>query len=52
MMLRRAAVKLLGALTLLAGVGLSESASATETIKLGTLMVLAVGVMATLVKLL
>jgi TRAP-type C4-dicarboxylate transport system substrate-binding protein len=37
MMLRRAAVKLLGALTLLAGVGLSESASATETIKLGTL---------------
>ena len=37
MMLRRAAVKLLGALSLLAAVGLSENASATETIKIGTL---------------
>ncbi|MEO7326994.1 MAG: TRAP transporter substrate-binding protein DctP [Minicystis sp.] len=36
-MLRRAAVKLLGALTLLAGVGLAENANAGEVIKLGTL---------------
>lgn len=37
MMLRRAAIKLLGALTLLAGVGISAEASAGETLKLGTL---------------
>lgn len=37
MMLRRAVVKLLGALTVLAGVGLSQEASATEVIKLSTL---------------
>ena len=37
MMLRRAAVKLLGALSLLAAVGVSENANATETIKIGTL---------------
>lgn len=37
MMLRRAVVKLLGALTILAGVGLSEEASAAQVIKLGTL---------------
>ena len=35
MMLRRAAVKLLGALSLLAAVGVSENANATETIKIG-----------------
>lgn len=37
MMLRRAAIKLLGALTLLAGVGVSAEASAKETVKIGTL---------------
>jgi len=38
MMLRRAVVKLLGALTVLAGIGLSqEAAAANETIKIGTL---------------
>jgi TRAP-type C4-dicarboxylate transport system substrate-binding protein len=37
MMLRRAAMKILGALTLLAGVGLAEDASAGEVIKIGTL---------------
>ena len=37
MMLRRAAMKILGALTLLAGVGLAEDASAAEVIKIGTL---------------
>jgi TRAP-type transport system periplasmic protein len=37
MMLRRAAVKLLGALTLLVGVGLAEDAGAGEVIKIGTL---------------
>lgn len=37
MMLRSTAVKLLGALTLLAVVAHAESASATETIKIGTL---------------
>jgi TRAP-type transport system periplasmic protein len=37
MMLRRAAVKLLGALTLLVGVGVAENASAGEVIKIGTL---------------
>ncbi len=37
MMFRRAAVKLLGALSLLAAVGLSEDASATEVVKIGTL---------------
>jgi TRAP-type transport system periplasmic protein len=37
MMLRRAMVKLLGALTVLAGIGLSQEASAAETIKIGTL---------------
>jgi len=37
MMLRRAMVKLLGALTVLAGIGVSQDASAVETIKIGTL---------------
>src|ERR1044072_165182 len=38
MMVRRAVVKFLGALTLLAGVGLSQEASAAEqTLKIGTL---------------
>jgi TRAP-type C4-dicarboxylate transport system substrate-binding protein len=37
MMLRRAAIKLLGALTLLAGVGFAGEADAAETIKIGTL---------------
>src|SRR5689334_12639217 len=37
MMLRRAAMGLLGALTLLAGMGLAENANATEVIKIGTL---------------
>ena len=37
MMLRRAAMKLLGALTLLAGVGLAGQADAAEVVKIGTL---------------
>jgi TRAP-type C4-dicarboxylate transport system substrate-binding protein len=37
MMLRRAVVKFLGALTVLAGVGLSQEASAGEVLKIGTL---------------
>ncbi|MDI3286968.1 TRAP transporter substrate-binding protein DctP [Polyangium sp. 15x6] len=37
MMLRRAMVKLLGALTVLAGIGASQDASAAEVIKIGTL---------------
>jgi TRAP-type transport system periplasmic protein len=37
MMMRRAAMKLVGALALLVGVGVSENASAAETIKIGTL---------------
>lgn len=37
MMLRRAVVKLLGALTMLAGVGLSGQANAAEVIRIGTL---------------
>jgi len=37
MMLRRAVVKLLGALTVLAGIGLGQDASAAEVIKIGTL---------------
>lgn len=37
MMLRRAIVKLLGAMTVLAGVGLSGQANAAEVIRLGTL---------------
>ncbi len=36
-MMRRAAMKLVGALALLVGVGVSENASAAETIKIGTL---------------
>jgi len=37
MMLRRAVVKLLGALTVLAGIGISQDASAAEVLKIGTL---------------
>jgi TRAP-type C4-dicarboxylate transport system substrate-binding protein len=37
MMMRRAAMKLVGALALLVGVGVSENASAAEVIKIGTL---------------
>ena len=37
MMMRRAAMKLAGALALLVGVGISQNASATEVIKIGTL---------------
>lgn len=37
MILRRAAMKLLGAFTLLAGMGLAENANAAEVIKIGTL---------------
>jgi TRAP-type transport system periplasmic protein len=37
MMMRRAAMKLVGALALLVGVGVSQNASATEVIKIGTL---------------
>ncbi|WP_170319439.1 TRAP transporter substrate-binding protein DctP [Polyangium spumosum] len=37
MMLRRAMVKLLGALTVLAGIGASQDASAADVIKIGTL---------------
>jgi TRAP-type transport system periplasmic protein len=37
MMVRRAAMKLFGALTLLVGVGLAETANAGEVIKIGTL---------------
>jgi TRAP-type C4-dicarboxylate transport system substrate-binding protein len=37
MMLRRAAVKLLGAFTLLVGMGIAENANAAEVIKIGTL---------------
>jgi len=37
MMLRRAAMKLLGAFTLLAGIGIAESANAAEVLKIGTL---------------
>ncbi|MEP7121922.1 MAG: TRAP transporter substrate-binding protein DctP [Byssovorax sp.] len=36
-MMRRAAMKLVGALALLVGVGVSQNASATEVIKIGTL---------------
>jgi len=37
MMLRRAAVKLLGAFTLLVGMGIAENANAAEIVKIGTL---------------
>ena len=37
MMMRRAAMKLVGAVALLVGVGVSQNASATEVIKIGTL---------------
>ena len=37
MMMRRAAMKLVGALALLVGVGVSEDANAAEVIKIGTL---------------